>query len=618
MLGEITNPIQDKRKSPRLSINSTAIIDDCSCSVTNLSLDGLQIENFSHKAEVGDFFSSKLTLEFYKIDKQEITISIHALLQVVWVHFSDRKIGCRIVKISDFESDLLTKFIQKMLVGELKISQPLPREKSSSTSSATWSQNSSIFLDFHQSPKRKNLKLIIFSVLYLTIGIVLSYYTLRSIYSSLANIQITDAIVSKPLGPVLSPVEPILSQEQGIIGQMFVYEGISVTPGQPLFTTRHDPLIDLDLLDKATAREVNNIDALIRDAKGNIDSLDLKIKLSQIKLSSIQGDIEERETLRDQESKKLEFYQSISQTKLDSYHSKEQWLTLQAETAKSRRQRLIKLFQQGAVSQEFVDSATTRLADIEAQLQDAKREYQIAKTGIISVQKGDFYDERSLVSDLATLTAKVHSLRKNLELAKKEKFFLEQSLNQQKQRVQSLQEQKEKLQTREQQRQEIRNQHPLYDESKSRKKNLEYAVYKAPFRGVVVKILKVTASSVKPKETVLILQRELEPPKIDAYVTPAQANQVQLGSEASVQIPALNKEYSMRIVKIDRTPKALEQAQEEYQFKGLQDKTVYIQLSIDNLSQEDNSRLTTVKGMPALVKIPKTSTTFDSFLFWLK
>ena len=115
----------------------------------------------------------------------------------------------------------------------------------------------------------------------------------------------------------------------------------------------------------------------------------------------------------------------------------------------------------------------------------------------------------------------------------------------------------------------------------------------------------------------MVLQREQAPPMIDAYLTPKQAEQIIVGSSATALIPAVNKEYQARVAKIDQAAPASDVVTTPLAL-GSENKTVYVQLALDNLSPEDNSRLIAAKGMPVILSVPKQTNVFNRLAFWLK
>jgi multidrug resistance efflux pump len=567
--------ITEQRRHARVNAPALAVIDNYSYSIENWSIDGFKVIGFNQTVKTDDCFPIQLHLNLHKGGKESTNIQISTLVEVVWLSAREGELGAQFLNLTKLEKDLLQNAIDKIDKGELTLVDQAAQLSEPNFGSTQLAQSSS------PTWQRLRSKRVLYTLIYLMIGGILGFFSLRAVHNSLVNLQIRSAIVAKPTGPVVAPVESVVAKEQGVLDEFYVYEGMSVKPGQPLFSTKNDELAERD-----------------------IDLLNREIQSSRIELAEVQAALTEAELLKQQEIEKLESYKTISQTELDSAQAEVTAQTSQYQIKKDNLERFATLLREGAVSQQAFDAAKSKFADAEAQLREAQSQYKVAQISVASAQKGNFYDGDSLVSDLPRRSAEVAKQRQLAQIALQKVNESERMLNQRMQALQISQPQRQYLQQ------------PSPNQTLFSQKAFS-VVYKAPFSGSILKVTKVAGNPVRHRETVMVLQREQAPPMIDAYLTPKQAEQIIVGSSATALIPAVNKEYQARVAKIDQaaptsdvvsTPPAL----------GSENKTVYVQLALDNLSPEDNSRLIAAKGMPVILSVPKQTNVFNRLAFWLK
>jgi biotin carboxyl carrier protein len=173
-------------------------------------------------------------------------------------------------------------------------------------------------------------------------GGIIFLIIIKAAYSALNTIHIDNAIVEIPPNPVETAVDTINSKDRGQIAEIFVREGMAVAPGQALFSTRHDPSIDLDLVDRAAARDLANLNAELRDNSSEISSLDQRIAMG--KLDAVSA--------KPAEIQAKALYQQVV-------------------IAKSRLERRRELWRQGAISQDIYEEGIGKLSDMESKHIDA-------------------------------------------------------------------------------------------------------------------------------------------------------------------------------------------------------------------------------------------------------
>ena len=570
-----SNNTIEKRRYERVNAPASVFIDNHLYNVEDWSVDGFKIDGFNQKVKTGDCFSIQLQLNLPKNAKESTSIKINTLIDIVWL--SDRKglLGAQFLNLTKLEKDLLQNTIDKISKGEITLVNYANQLPESNFDSFQAAQPPYPALQLLQS------KRVFYTLIYLVVGGVVGFFSLRAVYDSLVNMQIKSALIAKPNGPVVAPVESVVAKEQGTIDEFYVYEGMSVKPGQPLFSTKNDELAERD-----------------------IDSLNQEIQSSRVESAKAQANLKEAELLKQQEIEKLKSYQMISQTELDSARAEVSAQTAQYQIEKDNLERFATLLREGAVSQQAFDSAKSKFADAESKLREAQSKYKVAQISVSSARKGDFYDGDKLVSDLPHRTAEVEKLHQLVQIASQKVSNLQQKLNQRMQELQVSQPQKQYLQ------QSAQNQTLFSSSSFS-------VVYKAAFPGSVLKVTKLSGNPVRSRETVMVLQREQTPPTIDAYLTQEQADQISVGSSATALIPSTNEEYQAHVTQIDQTaqsPNVVGVAP----VLDSKPRSVYVQLALDNISQEDNSQLIAARGMPVILSVPKQTNIFKRLAFWLK
>ncbi len=416
-------------------------------------------------------------------------------------------------------------------------------------------------------------KTTIITVLYLILGGTLLFFTARSIYHSLVNLEVETATIAKPLGPVISPVESVVAKEQGVIDELYVHEGMNVKPGQPLFSIKNDELAERD-----------------------IDLLTREIQLNKTQLAQAQADLREAELLKQQEIEKLNSYKAISQTELNSAKTTLESQRAEYQIQKDNLERHRVLLEQGAISRTVYDQAKSRFVNAESELKEAESDYRVAQVAAATTQRGNFYDGERLISDLPRRTAEVQKLREVVRIASEKVINSERMLNQRVRELQITQPMRGYIQSSSQ------------DQTLFPRKVFSIS-YKAPFPGSVLKVTKVAGNPVRPRETVMVLQREQAPPMIDVYLTPEEAQYIAIGTLITVQIPTLNKEYVARVSKLSHLPLS----------PNSDTRSVYVQLILDNLSPEDSGLILANRGIPVNVKISKQATNvFHRLQYWFK
>nr|MBA2748865.1 HlyD family efflux transporter periplasmic adaptor subunit [Tatlockia sp.] len=406
----------------------------------------------------------------------------------------------------------------------------------------------------------------------------------------LIHMEIQTAVLSKP-------IEPIISNNTGILSRIYVREGMKVKAGQPLFR-----LNDEKIARSISQDDISNINALTRNKIKSIDELNQKIQLSQLELAEAKVTLQNTMALKQQEIDKLQPSKAISQSQLVLARAKINSFNIQYITAKNNLNRFVELSQAGAVSQQRADLAKSELAKVDGALQEAKADLKIAETAVKSIQNGNFYDGNSFISNLPRLTVEVKDMQQRIQLAAQKVAFLEQSREKQQAEVKNLEKQKQQI---------------IGELNQGLGNSLEQSpssvVYKSPVSGSVLKVAKSPGNKVNDSETIVLLQPELGQPIVEAYLTQDQVTKVSIGSKVTVLIPDLDKSYQAQVVNIDRTGGLPDAVRGQYQLQGSGDKSAYVKLVVQGISSEERSKLTA--GTPVRLQIIKSLNGFEGLRF---
>lgn len=301
------------------------------------AIDGMQIQiqasTNSFSPQKGDFLRIGIHSKLPQAQGQSTDVRLELLACVVTANSRESQtIVCQI------ESP---KPLDQILLRELAafVDHPAPEEHSAPHPKGRESVRSQANEIIKKRNLTKGITLCGSSIIFLII--------IKATYSALSTIQIDNAIVEIPPSPVETAVDNVTSKDRGQIAEIFVREGMAVAPGQALFSTRHDPSIDLDLVDRAAARDLANLNAELRDNSSEISSLDQRIAMG--KLDAVSA--------KPAEIQAQAIYQQVI-------------------IAKSRLERRRELWRQGAISQDIYEEGISKLDDMESKYIDAVKSVQ--------------------------------------------------------------------------------------------------------------------------------------------------------------------------------------------------------------------------------------------------
>jgi multidrug resistance efflux pump len=284
-------------------------------------------------------------------------------------------------------------------------------------------------------------------------------------------------------------------------------------------------------------------------------------------LETAQIALRETTSRREQEENKRGVYQTISQSQLDVAAAKIKALTAQRDEARVEYERYKKLWEEGVVSRQLHDSKKATWDTREAELEQAIAEQKISATSAETTNSGMFFSGNFLVGDLAAARAAEVSARDQVKVAEE---ALQQASGQESKRL-----------------------------------------YRAPFRGVVLRVFKSAGMTVDRGEALIVLRQSGQEPYIDAYLTQDEAGDLAAGSRGTALIAATGKRYPVQVASVDRTAGFLKDIQtpklQEPQFGARlnEERSAYAKIEFVGLSAEERDSI--APGLPVFVTVPKKS-----------
>lgn len=290
------------------------------------------------------------------------------------------------------------------------------------------------------------------------------------------------------------------------------------------------------------------------------------VEVARQEVKSAEVALREAASRTEQERNKLRAYESISNNQIEVAGAKIDALLAERDEARSELVRAKKLVEEGLISKQTYDISIATLAKREALVQQAVAEEKIrVSSNNQTTSAGYFFSGNFLVGDLHTRTAEEASARERLKLA------------------------------------EIALQQAQLHESRR--------VYRAPFRGTVMRVFKSPGMTVDRGENLLVLRRNGENVHIDAYLTQDEAARLGTGSRGVAFIAATGQRYTVEVVSVDRTAGFLKEMQTpklqqpQFGWRNTQDRSAYAKLIFTGLSPAQLAGID--PGLPVHLSIPR-------------
>jgi hypothetical protein len=194
---------------------------------------------------------------------------------------------------------------------------------------------------------------------------------------------------------------------------------------------------------------------------------------------------------------------------------------------------------------------------------------------------------RDLVDEARERVLRLEQEQLELEQGQQRQAELQRLLQQHQSRFRSLSLRQAALRRQDLERREASRRHPQLEVEEQDR--LDYATYRAPGRGVVLRLLKQPGDSVRPRETVAIWQREQQAPQVEALLSSQAAWLLAADQAARVEVPSLRQVYQARL--LSWRPAGSGLLQVRFNFEGL--------------PESEARRLLALPGEPVRLELPR-------------
>ncbi len=364
---------QDQRKHYRLTTPFWVQADGKVYKTKDWSVGGLAISNYHKAVNQGDTIPLKIIIKF-----QGFNIGFEAQGKVVNVD-GNNNLRLEFYNLSPRSQNILKFFSQSIISGEMvdiedtikRIDVPINV------------QDDNIEAIRGQKPplRRWPLKSLFFTVLYLTIGLLVFFYIGLTVYSNFMHLKIESAVVS-------APVEKIISPFNGDIAEYYAKQGSIVKKGDPI----------VRLVDHELERE---------------------LKLEHTNLLAAQNDHGLISQFLETERNKLTIYSTIGKTKFDEAQSNVNEFKQRLAHLNNDHERSKQLYAKRVISKADLDRAEADYREKLSQFEEAKHQLLVHEKALKSVDEhGQYFSEDHIEGEIPQVSAKVAHAENQIEIMK--------------------------------------------------------------------------------------------------------------------------------------------------------------------------------------------------------
>jgi multidrug resistance efflux pump len=261
----------------------------------------------------------------------------------------------------------------------------------------------------------------------------------------------------------------------------------------------------------------------------------------------------------------LAIYRGIARHKQQVATERVKALQIQTESAENSLHRTETIVAQGLDSQSELDKAKAVYANVKGELDQAVPELEVANDAVKAAEHGSFYDGFRLIGAGPEAEQREREAEARVKLAQ--------------------------------------DQVTGFHEGTGR------TTYTAPFPGRVVRVAKSPGSTVDRGETIALLERVDDDPRVFALLNQDQVTRIRLGETGTVRVPNLQQRYRAVVVRSDKAGAipggVLTDLLANAGKAKPTDPSGYIELELKSLSPSAKTALRA--GMPAVVSLPRVS-----------
>lgn len=481
------------------------------------SLGGFRIDDFDGGLpRVGDNLDVVCALPF-----QGFNISFQAEGRVVRTAAESRSFAAIFTHLGDRERQLMAHFVEELVRGGMvSARETIHRIDTPVTPVPT---DPAINPPHTMPVRRWPLKTIGMTALHLILGVGVLGYSSVLLYNHFSQLEVKAAVVA-------APIETVTAPEKGQVAEILAPAGALVAAGAPMIV----------LKDSNLDRQISIAETRVERAKAVATSLESQLE-------------EEKDRLRD--------YHLTNATDVRQLGLEIRALEAQVDAARSRKQRVESLYDEGWAKKPELEEAVSALEAAEARLGAVRLQQQELQSLAKRSGSKRYYDGKRFYGDSARLDAEQR-------LAQTETKLAEQELT-------ALVRQRDRLAVR------------------------------APVDGRVIEVPVGLGKAIGAGDTVALVEASGEQ-SVEAYLNQREVLEVGLGDRASVYLPATGERFAASVERIDRTGGSVDPRGRRYTWQAPDERTALVALRVDGAPWSIASEIGP-SGLPAVVVFPRRS-----------
>jgi len=262
----------------------------------------------------------------------------------------------------------------------------------------------------------------------------------------------------------------------------------------------------------------------------------------------------------------LRIYQGIAHHKQQAAAERVKALEIQTESAEKGLARVQAIVGAGLEPPSELDKAKAICAQVKGDLDQARPELELANDAVRAAARGSFYDGFRLIDEGPAADLREREAEARVKLAEEQVAGFHEGSG--------------------------------------------HTTYRAPFAGRVVRTTKSPGSTVDRGETLALLERVDDPPRVFALLTQDQVTRIRLGEGGTVRVPTVQQRFHAVVVRSDRAGAIPGGVLTDLLANASKtprptDPSGYIELELRPLTPAARTALRS--GMPAIVNLPRTA-----------
>lgn len=285
--------------------------------------------------------------------------------------------------------------------------------------------------------------------------------------------------------------------------------------------------------------------------------LESNLDAARLRLNQARDDHQRLVEQRLLEVQRLQEYRKIDETEVALGEARAQGHREILKAAVDQQNRIRKLLKKGYATPKDLGVANEKVAKAKSDLRVALLQTDQQRL-LLKSSLNRHHNGKEFISDLGRLDLELSAMQSQIDLSLKQ--------------VQVLEEHRKRLSIR------------------------------APFNGRVTAILRQPGAALIRGEPVIVFE-QTDRPVIDAFLNQEEVLEVGLGDEAYIYMPALDQEFQVMVVEIDRTTGFVDEQQSQYIWRGPNDRSARVKLQLDPFEDLQHVKA----GIPVIVMFDRRS-----------